>query len=211
MNVHAWDGITRFITPDMLRILLLGSENNYLLYTRYKTTTWTNVFATLLVRHQQLISEKCDIPTKRMYFSALMRDGYIPRVDPSVRNNSVYCYASKEGGLVFWNIPSVQLMRVYWSDMLRGVKTETLHKLHRVFQIIVSLLPGGKETCSCCGWSIPVTEMSSGDVCCFCHDSAAYHCSIRVHKGVCFIHCTKKRNDKTNNKNGILVSHPVVR
>ena len=60
-----------------------------------------------------------------------------------------------------WAIPSVESLRTFWSRL--SCDSDPL------FDLLLSFLPGSKQTCMVCQWShIPITAMYSEHTCCSC-------------------------------------------
>jgi hypothetical protein len=68
-----------------------------------------------------------------------------------------------------WNIAKPQIIRMKWRQILEY--PDTIGDATRnVVQEIMNYLPGKKNVCQSCQWSLPMTCFYNNTTCCYCND-----------------------------------------
>jgi hypothetical protein len=159
-----------YISPRMLTQLLSTLDKQSIeAYKRCKSVVLRNLFTGLGQTLHQLQSE--GVSPKRIFIEYLQPMGYIPDAYTRTPSNLLLGFINTSLQWEEWPVPSVDCMRVYWSNILPPSvlrDTEVVASL----QTIVSLVPTRYAACASCGWDVPENSMYSSGVCCFCQEQS---------------------------------------
>lgn len=157
--------ITQF--PD--RSLSAASRGAALLY----------VYRRGLTNAQQLLHTQTWTPRK-IWETVLTREGLVPPRVPrgavvghrflEVKSDSFALRKTPSYRFVEWDACDLAVTRWYWQLVLDRVEPCIRTQLDHLCQELVTLLlPGVRQRCLQCQWSIPHTEMHTDECCTFCH------------------------------------------
>ena len=163
-----WEAFSICMKPKSFKTLLeICTPDSLGALKRCKTSVMTNIFRHLEFRLFNLRQ------TPQHFFEHYMTEsGFLPTSKNILPNNSLFGFVS-DGVWCEWSTPSVALMRMYWDLMLQGVKRENAY-FDKILRQAVSILPGKQTTCGSCHWVVPISEMDTDTICCYCSDKDRY-------------------------------------
>lgn len=160
-----WAALSHIITPTFLKTLLIkASQDSLFDFNRVASSVFWNMFQTLRSKLDHL-----DRHSTRVFFETyLMDEGFIPKQALNQISNDVFGFVNSRGIWVEWNISAVEVIRMYWDQMLRKVTTKHKKDISHTCQRLIALLPGRKVVCGTCTWSLPESAMYSDALCNYC-------------------------------------------
>lgn len=168
-----WDALSHMLTPANLKKLLTNSSPESAEYfLRVKSLVFFHMFKTLdyKINHFAKIPRSL-VSVRKLFETDLMENGFIPHVPlrRSVVSNDFFGFVNDRGKWIEWNICSIEIMRLYWDNMLQSVTSTHKKFIDSVCQKILCLLPGSTQECQHCQWLVPASAMYSDHFCNYCH------------------------------------------
>jgi hypothetical protein len=167
--------LSHFMTPQRLHNCIARmTPDTKAVYNRCFSLVMQNVFKRVRhTHHTHRLAEQ------------LISVGYIPRVLPASDDHHIY-YDSN-GFNTARGLPNTTLMRLYW-ERLFGHPINSSHNFQHTLQHIINTLTEEcvLHTCSLCGWSVPINDLHSDDVCIKCYSKPVLKHTRR--RGVDYFH-----------------------
>jgi hypothetical protein len=160
-EVH-WYALSLYLNPKELgRILTYSPIQSQFDFKKVQTQVILNLFKD--------ISSKPNRMSIRHAFESLTLQGYLP-IPPKGVSNSKFGYICNNLWYE-WEMPSVEITRCYWDQMLLNVKTDQRSFLVEELQRLLCHLPNEKTKCDKCQWYVSENSMHDDQICIYCDDN----------------------------------------
>lgn len=107
----------------------------------------------------------------------LSQDGFIPQIKGNICERFGFI---QKGQWVEWNIPSINIMRLYWSQLFASCTCKQLLKMETLCKNLIFTLPGKLQTCEQCQWPCNESNMYNEKCCTFCMNPAKLKISNKI-------------------------------